>query len=69
MLYPNSPKADYKIGTSNDGNKESHKQRQRIKQDVMGRTRRLLSFDTTRTAQKTTRLTVLLLLRVYSLPR
>jgi hypothetical protein len=30
-------------------------------------TNRILSFDTTRTAQKTTRPTILLLLRVYSL--
>jgi hypothetical protein len=29
----------------------------------------LLSFDITRTAQKTTRLTILLMLRVHSLPQ
>jgi hypothetical protein len=33
------------------------------------RTNRLLSFDATWTAQKTTSLTILLLLRVYPLPR
>jgi hypothetical protein len=40
-----------------------------ILQEVLGRTNRLLSFDTTRTAQKTTRRTILLLLHVYSLQR
>jgi hypothetical protein len=39
------------------------------KQEVLGRTNRPLFFDTTRTAYKTTRPTVLLLLRVCSLPR
>jgi hypothetical protein len=36
---------------------------------VLGTTNRLRSFDTTRTAQKTTCQTILLLLRAYSLPR
>jgi hypothetical protein len=39
------------------------------KQEVLGRTNSLLSFDTTWTTQKTTRPTVILLLHVYSLPR
>jgi hypothetical protein len=38
-----------------------------LKQEVLETTNRLLSFDTTRIAQKTTP-PVLLLLRVYSLP-
>jgi hypothetical protein len=38
------------------------------KQEVLGRSNRPLSFDT-RTAEKTTRPTIILLLRVYSLPR
>jgi hypothetical protein len=36
---------------------------------VLGRTNRLLSFDTTRTAQKTMSPTVILLVRMYSLPQ
>jgi hypothetical protein len=43
LLFLNSSKANYKIGMKNDGNKETHKQRQRIKQDVMGRTRQMLT--------------------------
>jgi hypothetical protein len=39
-----------------------------ILKEVLGRTNRLLSFDTTRTAQKTTRPTIRSLL-VYLLPR
>jgi hypothetical protein len=39
------------------------------KQEVLARTNRLLPFDTTRTAQKITRPTILIFLRVYSLPR
>jgi hypothetical protein len=39
------------------------------KQEVLGRINRLLSFDTTWTAEKTTHPTIVLLLRVYSLPR
>jgi hypothetical protein len=39
------------------------------KQEVLGRTNRLVSFDTTRTAWKTTRPTVLILLRMYLLLR
>jgi hypothetical protein len=38
-------------------------------QEVLGRTTCLLSFDTTRTAQKSIRPAFILLLRVYSLPR
>jgi hypothetical protein len=36
------------------------------KQEILGRTNRLLSFYMTRTAQKTTRPTILPLLHVYS---
>jgi hypothetical protein len=38
------------------------------KQDVLGISNRLLSFDTTGTAFKTTKPTTFLSLRVYSLP-
>jgi hypothetical protein len=34
-------------------------------QEVLGRSNRLFSFDTTRTPQKTTRITLILLLRVF----
>jgi hypothetical protein len=37
-------------------------------EEVLGGTYRLLSFDTMRTAYKTTRPTILLFLSVYSLP-
>jgi hypothetical protein len=40
-----------------------------IMQEILGRTYHLLSSDTTRTAQKATRPTILLLLHAYSLPR
>jgi hypothetical protein len=39
------------------------------RQEILGRSNRLLSFDTTGMAQKKTRPTVLLLMLVYSLPR
>jgi hypothetical protein len=39
------------------------------KQEVLGKNNRLLSLETTRTAQKTARPTVIQLLRVYSLSR
>jgi hypothetical protein len=38
-------------------------------QEVLGRVNRLLSFNTTKVAQETTRSAILLSLRVYSLPR
>jgi hypothetical protein len=40
-----------------------------MKEEFLGGTTRLLSLDNTQTAQEMTRPTVLLLLRVYSLPR
>jgi hypothetical protein len=42
-----------------------HCRKMNYKQEVPGRTNRLLSFGTTRTAQKTTPPTILLLLRVF----
>jgi hypothetical protein len=38
------------------------------KQEALGRTSHLLSFDMTQAGQKTSRPTILLLLSVYSLP-
>jgi hypothetical protein len=56
-------------------NKKNNKTRLSIRrrqmmreQEVLGRTNRLLSFETTRTAQKVTPPTILLLLRVFSSP-
>jgi hypothetical protein len=40
-----------------------------LKQEVLRRTNSLLSFDTARIQQKTTRPTILLSFHVYSLPR
>jgi RNA binding exosome subunit len=46
-----------------------HREYLDLKHKVLGRTNLLLSFDTTQIAYKRTRLTVLLLLHLYSLTR